>query len=57
MNRHQAPPSSAARQDELRVCREESCRIEARRRDNNAKVLRFNAKQRLLKGQGETASA
>lgn len=48
-----APPQSAARHDDLRVCGEESCRIEARRRDNNAKVRRFNAKQRALRIQRE----
>jgi len=40
-----APPPSAARRDDLRVCVAEGCRVEARRRDNAAKQRRYNARR------------
>jgi len=40
-----APPPSAARHDDLRVCIAEACRQEARRRDNAAKQRRYNARR------------
>jgi hypothetical protein len=40
-----APPPSAARRDDLRVCLAEACRQEARRRDSAAKQRRYNARQ------------
>lgn len=52
-----APPQSAARQDDLRVCREEACRTEARRRDNVVKQRRARERRRALRSQGEAASA
>jgi hypothetical protein len=45
-----APPQSAKRQDDLRVCWEQSCRQEARRRDNNAKQRRSRARRRAREG-------
>jgi anti-sigma factor ChrR (cupin superfamily) len=41
-----APPQSAARRDDLRVCVAEACREEARRRDNAAKQRRARARRR-----------
>ena len=41
-----APPPYASRQDGLRVCGDEACRQEARRRDNVAKQRRYNARRR-----------
>jgi hypothetical protein len=40
-----APPQSAARRDDLRVCVSEACRVEARRRDNVAKQRRARRKR------------
>jgi len=48
-----APPPSAARRDDLRVCLAEACRIEARRRDNVAKQRRYNARR----GAGQAGAA
>jgi hypothetical protein len=44
-----APPLSAARRDDLRVCLAEACRVEARRRDDAAKQRRYNARQSARK--------
>jgi len=41
-----APPPSGTRRDALRVCSLESCRQEARRRDNVAKQRRSHARKR-----------
>jgi hypothetical protein len=41
-----APPPPAHRYDDLRVCRDADCRKEARRRDNLAKVLRFQERKK-----------
>jgi len=49
-----APPQSAARHDDLRVCVAEACRQEARRRDNVAKQRRARARRRARR-QAETA--
>jgi len=40
-----APPPSAGRRNDLRVCLDEACRVEARRRDDAAKQRRYNARQ------------
>ncbi len=42
-----APPPHGRRRDGLRVCRDETCRTEARRRDNVTKVQRYTARQRV----------
>jgi hypothetical protein len=42
-----APPPSAARHDDLRVCVDAACRQEARRRDNNNKQRRYNGRRRV----------
>jgi predicted transcriptional regulator len=44
-----APAASARRQDDLRVCVNEACRQEARRRDNNLKQRRYNQRRRTGK--------
>jgi len=49
-----APPQSAARRDDLRVCREERCRTEAQRRDNNVKQRRYK-ERRLGRRQNDLA--
>jgi predicted transcriptional regulator len=49
-----APPPSAARRDDLRVCLAEACRIESRRRDDDAKQRRYNARQSARKANGST---
>jgi hypothetical protein len=41
-----APPPSANRHDDLRVCALQSCHQESRRRDNAAKQLRYAARKR-----------
>jgi chromosome segregation ATPase len=41
-----APPPSAVRHDDLRVCVDATCRKEARRRDNNLKQRRYNERRR-----------
>ncbi len=46
-----APPPYKSRTDGLRVCVAESCRQEARRRDNLAKQHRYNARQCVRKAQ------
>ncbi len=50
-----APPQSAARRDDLRVCVVAECRKEARRRDNVAKQRRVRERRRA--GQAEATSA
>jgi predicted transcriptional regulator len=40
-----APPASARRLDDLRVCVHQACRKEARRRDNNLKQRRYNERR------------
>jgi hypothetical protein len=52
----QAPPQSALRHDDLRVCRDAGCRKEAQRRDNLAKQHRRNDRKRAA-AQGEVGSA
>jgi len=49
-----APPPSAARRDDLRVCLDGACRVEARRRDDAAKQRRYNARQSARKANGST---
>ena len=50
-----APPASAARRDDLRVCVAEVCRKEGQRRDNLAKQRRYN--ERRSAGQAQVVSA
>jgi predicted transcriptional regulator len=52
-----APPQPASRRDDLRVCREERCRIEARRRDNVVKQRRARERRRASGGQVALGSA
>lgn len=51
-----APPAVGRRSDDLRVCEVETCRAEARRRDNAAKQRRQNARQRAQRSQVEEAA-
>ena len=50
-----APPASAARRDDLRVCVAEACRKEAQRRDNLAKQRRYNERRRAGQAGGSTS--
>ncbi len=50
-----APPQSAARKDNLRVCADANCRQEARRRDNITKQHRYKQRRRAHSTQVETA--
>jgi predicted transcriptional regulator len=50
-----APPQSAARHDDLRVCTDADCRREARRRDNITKQHRYKQRRRAHSNQVETA--
>ncbi len=52
-----APPQSAARRDDLRVCIAEACRVEARRRDNVAKQRRARARRRARRQAGAAISS
>jgi predicted transcriptional regulator len=50
-----APPPTAARLNDLRVCSNEECRREAKRRDNLAKQRRYKERQRAHQAQVEQA--
>jgi hypothetical protein len=50
-----APPASAARRDDLRVCVAQACRQEAQRRDNLAKQHRYIARRRASQAGGSTS--
>ncbi len=52
-----APPQSAARRDDLRVCIAEACRVKARRRDNVAKQRRARARRRARRQAGAAISS
>jgi len=50
-----APPASAARRDDLRVCVAEACRKDAQRRDNLAKQHRYIARRSARQAGGSTS--